>query len=552
MRRRDVSKVLLAAAAGSAAVMAPRAQAQSCVTLCYPIASGENPALVFDTSYPPGHIRRYRSLSATNDLAAVQAAFNSSKLVHATVGDVFNCGTGTVNVPAHSRAMLHGVKLHTDVAGATFLNITGDDVEIHGVEIEGRGNASTAAVDVLVNFSGTSSASYREGLKLIDCHLHSSGFYGVYSQFGSNVEIRGCVIEHVGYAAVMALSAANWIVNENRIDDVSPGSSGNAYGIAFTRDGSSGSLATYPASIDCQACNNLIQNVPSWEGLDTHGGQRITFSGNTIISCALGINVGPVPSINLAPADIVITNNIIHAGSTGANAYRGIGSGGTATSRAARIVCSGNVLSDFGRTFGSNTLDDGAVMFQHTDALIISGNIIGNSRSNAICMAADNQNFLVNDNVVRYLLGLVSSSAGVNIRSSAQTGRVADNYIDATAQHALSIAAGSDVMFGQNKLISSGTKINGAINGGEGLELTGSVVTDRPSIAALASNSFTFTVTGAEVGDECQITTSSALGLLMIDGRVTAANTVTCLLFNPTGASYDPPSTTYTAVVRKR
>jgi hypothetical protein len=554
MLRRDVSKVLLATAAGSA-LLTQRASAQTCTAPCYPPASGENAASVANTAYPPGHISRYRAGGAPNDAAAVQGAFDSSYVVTGTRGSTYNCGTTTINVPSGARALLYGVKLHTEVAGTAFLNVTGNNVEIYGVEIEGRGNVSAALVDALIAFSGSSSSAYRKGLKVVDCHLHHSEFYGIYSEFGMNVEIRGCVFEHIGYAAVMALSAANWIVNENRIDDVSPGSSQNAYGIAFTRHGSSGDLQAYPLSIDCQACNNLVQNIQVWTGIDTHAGQRITFSENTIINCRLGINVGPVaqPTAGFAPADVVIANNIIHAGNTGSNAYRGIGSGGyDSSNRAGRILCTGNILCDFGRTFGANPDQDGAMMFQHTDGLIIAGNVLRDSRSNAICLAADNQNFLVTNNVVRTVLGGVTGAAGLNIRNSAQSGQVTDNYFATTAQIALSIAANSDVTFDRNRLLTSGTKISGAVNGGEGLELSGSTNNNRGVIASLGSDSFTITVDGAELGDECQIATSTALGNLIVSGRITAANTVTCVLFNPTSAAFDPGTTTYTAIVRKR
>src|SRR3954471_17126388 len=67
MKRRDISTLLLAGAAGSA--IAPKsAQAATCTQPCYPRTAAEMAAGVtpLNTSYPPGHVLRYGMVEGKN------------------------------------------------------------------------------------------------------------------------------------------------------------------------------------------------------------------------------------------------------------------------------------------------------------------------------------------------------------------------------------------------------------------------------------------------------------------------------------------------------
>lgn len=70
-----------------------------------------------------------------------------------------------------------------------------------------------------------------------------------------------------------------------------------------------------------------------------------------------------------------------------------------------------------------------------------------------------------------------------------------------------------------------------------------------PSIADGDSYTYTATLTGAVVGDYVQVTYPAALltaGLIIGQPIVTAANTVSFLIYNNTGGAVDPASGTYT------
>lgn len=85
------------------------------------------------------------------------------------------------------------------------------------------------------------------------------------------------------------------------------------------------------------------------------------------------------------------------------------------------------------------------------------------------------------------------------------------------------------------------------------LQLTGSATYNAPSIAAGSSTTTTVTVTGAALGDKV---TAISLGVdilgLVCTGYVSATDTVTVVLFNPTVAAIDIASTTLRVEVSRK
>ena len=82
--------------------------------------------------------------------------------------------------------------------------------------------------------------------------------------------------------------------------------------------------------------------------------------------------------------------------------------------------------------------------------------------------------------------------------------------------------------------------------------MTGSLTANHAAIAAGARFSFNMTVTGAVIGDYVTGVSANNLlvGLEFSHAEVTAADTVTVTLFNPTGALIDPVNAIYRVEVR--
>lgn len=106
------------------------------------------------------------------------------------------------------------------------------------------------------------------------------GYVGVCVAGATGARIIGNTLTGLVYAGVMTLGATNALVDGNTIDRVIPltdADGWNAYGITFT------SNAAYPAkSTGCVASNNKVSHVPTWHGLDTHGGVSCQFIGNRV------------------------------------------------------------------------------------------------------------------------------------------------------------------------------------------------------------------------------------------------------------------------------
>lgn len=96
-----------------------------------------------------------------------------------------------------------------------------------------------------------------------------------------------------------------------------------------------------------------------------------------------------------------------------------------------------------------------------------------------------------------------------------------------------------------------GTTSTVIIDGNDWNDRSGTATYDPPSIAADGVETTTVTVTGAALGDVVSASFSLSLGGLMMSAEVSAADTVTVTLFNPTGSAIDLGSGTLTAKVSR-
>ena len=78
---------------------------------------------------------------------------------------------------------------------------------------------------------------------------------------------------------------------------------------------------------------------------------------------------------------------------------------------------------------------------------------------------------------------------------------------------------------------------------------TASVTYDFGNIAAQSQATTTLTVTGASVGDAVIVRPTTAVNGIIMDGTVTATNTVTIRAVNYSGGAIDPSSQEYRVIV---
>ena len=205
-------------------------------------------------------------------------------------------------------------------AGTTGLKVRANDVTLDGVTVIGAQRASFVWDEIAILASGIAERPV-ERLTVRNGTFRSLGNAGLWLDHVAELTVVDSVVEDVVYGGIMVLSGSGGRIEGNVVRGIgvsgSEANSGNAYGIAITRG--SGSLMSAPPSSDVVVRGNTVENVPTWEALDTHAGLRVVFDGNTTRGVARPMVI-TTDEDGHRPADIVITGNRFEAPLDGARA----------------------------------------------------------------------------------------------------------------------------------------------------------------------------------------------------------------------------------------
>ncbi len=203
----------------------------------------------------------------------------------------------------------------------------------------------------------------------------------------------------------------------------------NSYGILAARD-TNQSLEAAPRCSDIEIVGNDVRNVPMWEGIDTHGGVRITVEGNTVVDCATGIAFVPLKGVNGGPTDAapldarIAGNTVTWTGRyTDTSAMRAginvVGAGSTVGSTAERAtgVVERNVVSGY----GDGTSLTASILTYLTQGLVIADNEIRSGWTRGILLYHSNADATVTGNTVADLAvrGAQSYRSAIDVRAAA-------------------------------------------------------------------------------------------------------------------------------------
>ena len=210
---------------------------------------------------------------------------------------------------------------------------------------------------------------------------------------------------------------------------------------------------------DIVVANNYIWNEkPHWEGIDAHGGKRITITGNIIINCLCGIAMVHGAVLE----DITITGNVcritndeeLDPGSESAGypylrANIGIQvSGGTdddVTYKAKNITVSGNTVRVYGRNFSVQKNNNALALFcgikiQYAENVAVTGNTISDCGPCGIILNSNVNGCVISGNTIQNLSNPQNALQVVGIYMSGPS-----TYALATGNH---IIAGAVQMLG--------------------------------------------------------------------------------------------------------
>lgn len=277
-----------------------------------------------------------------------------------------------------------------------------------------------------INFRGVTPPNTNPGSHLVEFVKCSDGCIeectfqdvgaeaAIYLEQSDNIHVSRNRIKNFSFIGILVYFECNdCIVDGNTIEDCVNTSSG--YGIQNNVPGAGGVYAK-----NLIISNNLIRNVPCWDGIMSHGGENITIIGNTCYNCRTGIDCSAkwVNDGNSVQKNYIIANNNLYGGTSpsipASNINMGIifGYDNNAMSESATI--SGNTIANFNDGTGGNT---GGIRIANATDVIIQGNTCQNVK-NAMVLASSVtgvRRVTVSGNIFDVTLRGINMGAGVFI-----------------------------------------------------------------------------------------------------------------------------------------
>jgi hypothetical protein len=442
------------------------------------------------------------------------------------------------------------------VSGKGIFNITSDDVLIENITMVGAGNTSYSAYGDAVNIQGASSAIPADNVIIRNCKISGFGAIGIKAEFATNIKIENNHISEIGYTGIQFLSVIGADIVNNKIDDVSPGTGGNAYGISLTKI-EANSLVDYPRTENIKVTGNTISNVPAWEGIDTHAGKNIIIDGNTINGCRYPISIVPADNgsqvSTLASLAIVISNNTMDSGVTDGSFGEGIRVAGVSGGELTEVIIAGNTIKNHG---AQSSLLSGGITARDTVGLVIGNNTIINPSPNGVAISSNNNNFNISGNSFIDVWSTTQATPrGVYSIDNGNFGLITGNDFgvttNKTATYKLAYAAFLANKTGGIKYLRNYSQHTGAYEfvdigfKATGLEMIVSKTFNWGSVASGAFASTTVPAAYAKIGDIVTPSMSVAVPAgCILTASVTAPDTVTVTLYNISGVAVDLDSGT--------
>jgi hypothetical protein len=188
-------------------------------------------------------------------------------------------------------------------AGTAGVVVSSNDVTLDGLHIIGPQGTTYREGEFGITVAASASAPARR-LTIRNSEVASFGKAGMWLRYVSALVVENNDVHDIVYAGIMVISGQTGLVDANTVSRIgvygAEANGNNAYGIALEDQG-------LPVTSDFTVSGNLVTDVPTWHALDTHGGQRITFTGNAVRGSMHGLFI--TTSDYGRPTDIVVTGN---------------------------------------------------------------------------------------------------------------------------------------------------------------------------------------------------------------------------------------------------
>lgn len=367
-------------------------------------------------------VRSYGAVgdSSTDDTAALAAAIATGLDVYIprTSGD-FTTTASLAMDNANQRIYGPGSIRLVTLTSLPVIEITASGVVVDGITIRGRQYATSEWGAHGVRVYGAEGARLSR-VKVINCTIYNCGSDGIRSYYTDDFQFSRNRIYNCADGGIEDLCGHYGDISFNDISDVTTGTADNMYGIAVTTVEDAGVVRTSDITI----IGNKIRNIDH-EGIDVHGGERITIQGNTILGCIGGIVVTDGED-NYAGKDIAIVGNTIDG--TGQTISFGIDFEGPSNlNEYATGTIVGNSISNVGGD-GSHQTYSG-IYLQFTNGVVVSGNKIKKSILSSMLLASYNKDFVIEGNTLIDTWRAAGSSYAIWASGAYNVGTIGNNPI---------------------------------------------------------------------------------------------------------------------------
>ena len=324
---------------------------------------------------------------STDDTAAQQAAIAAAPSGGTVVWPRGKTGcfktTATLNII--KPLTLHGhpgacVLLAT--AHINLFRVTSSNVTFTGLTMTGPQYATyhrgENAVDVTGTFHPRRHPTNIRNFRASNLKISGFGAAAIQLSYIDGFTVSNSTITNLPYAGIAALSAIHGTISGNMVSNItgigSPGR--NAYGIFAARlTDDLGNLRSQPNSANITISHNVIDGVPTWEGLDTHSGQNIALVRNIVNNTTYCISVGgsknSTGTYAYGSSNATVSGNSCKSGVTDGSRQAGIVFTGAPSSHSTGTLVGNSITGH-----GSSTAMDGAIRVQYTTGVTVRGNSI--------------------------------------------------------------------------------------------------------------------------------------------------------------------------------
>ena len=347
-----------------------------------------------------------------DDTAAFRAAITAGAGKTVLIPDGTFRISAPVTVPAGTTMTGTGT-IHQTSAGRSGLVLSGSGVTVEGVTLLGSRTSNVyAGGEDAIRGAGASTGSPLTNIMIRSVTISGWGAHGVYLQYVKGFTVSGSNVHDVGYAGIGVMSGFDGSISGNRVDNITPGTATNMYGIFLSYSGDGG--VTDPPSARVVVDGNTVSRV-AWQGINSHAGSNLTITNNHVNACTSGVFIAGTGTTGL-----IISGNVIdNLADTAPDA----------TGKA--ILVMGSLAAPASGEINNNIIRRSKwVLLQNTQGLVVSGNTFDRSNPSGILLNGHNTSFAITGNTFTDMWSAAENTAGIDTSSTGyDTGTISGNVL---------------------------------------------------------------------------------------------------------------------------